>query len=102
MQHLVLYFKHEIGDIIPWSHAVERLRQLLAETGAGEYLEDDMAIDGGDTEAVFCGPDADVLYETISPLLKELPFLWGARITRVYGSLNAGSPEESCEIRFED
>ncbi len=71
MQHVVLYFKHDIQDIIPYSNAVTQIRQLLADTGAGEYVEDDMAIDGGDAEAVLRGPNADTLYEAISPTSKS-------------------------------
>ena len=100
MQHVVLYFRHDIRDIIPFCDAVKRLRQLLADTRTGEYVEDDMAIDGGDAEAVLCGADADSLYETISPVLKELPFMQGARVTLVYGSLNAGATEKSFELRI--
>ncbi len=81
VQHVVLYFKHDIQDIIRYSNAVTKIRQLLADNGAGEYVEDDMAIDGGDAEAVLRGPNADTLYEVISPALKELPFLHGARVT---------------------
>lgn len=79
MQHVVLYFRHDIRDIIPFSDAVKRLRELLADTEIGEYVEDDMAIDGGDAEAVLCGADADLLYETILPVLKELPFMKGIK-----------------------
>jgi len=57
-----------------------------------------MAIDGGDAEAIFCGSDADILYQTISPLLEELPFMRGALVTCVYGPLNAGSPEKTFAI----
>lgn len=98
MQHVVLYFKHDIQDIIPYCEAVKRIRQVLSDTGTGEYVEDDMAIDGGDAEAVLRGSSADVLYETISPVLKELSFMQGASVTLVYGSLDSGSPETTFEF----
>jgi hypothetical protein len=100
LQHVILYFRHDIRDIIPFSDAVKRLRQLLADTGTGEYVEDDMAIDGGDVEAVFCGADAGALFETISPVLKELSFMQGAKVTLVYGSLNAGATEKTFELQI--
>ena len=37
------------------SDAARRIRELLAENGAGEYVEGDMAIDGGDAEAILRG-----------------------------------------------
>jgi hypothetical protein len=73
---------------------------MLADTGVGEFVGDDMAIDGGDAEAVFRGADADLLYATISPVLKELPFMRNAKVTLIYGSLNAGAPEKTFEVRL--
>ena len=78
-----------------------RIRQLLAETGTGEYVEDDIAIDGGDAEAIMRGPSADGLYQTISPVLRGLKFMHGARITLVYGSLNADVAEKTFAIETE-
>lgn len=98
MQHVIVYFRHDIRDIIPFCNAVKRLRQLLAETGIGEYVEDDMAIDGGDAEAVFCGHDADLLYETISSVLQQLPFMKGAKVTLVHGPLKTGASERVLEL----
>ena len=95
MQHLVLYFRHETQDIIPYSTAVKRIRQLLAETGVGEYVEDDMSIDGGDPEAIMQGPSADTIFATISPVLKELKLLRSAKITLAYGPLSAGAKEKT-------
>ncbi len=101
MQYVVLYFKHDVRAIIPFSKAVERIREMLAGTRIGEYLEDDMAIDGGDAEAILCGPDAQRLYETISPVLSELRFLHGAKVTFVYGPLHVGAPEMTFEFKPE-
>ena len=98
MEHVVIYFEHDIQDIIPYSSAVKRIRQLLIDRAAGEYVEDDMAIDGGDAQAVLRGASADTLYETVSPVLRELPFMQGAKITLVYGPLDSGSPEKSFEL----
>lgn len=101
MEHVVLYFKHDIRDIIPYSNAVKRIRQLLTDTRAGEYVKDDIAIDGGDAEAVLRGPSADTLYETISPVLKQLTFMHGAKVTLVYGSLDSGEENRTIEIKTE-
>lgn len=97
-QSVVLYFKHGIRDIMPYSRAVQRIRELLAENGAGEYVEDDMAIDGGDVEAILRGPNADTIYETIQPILTELPFMRGAQVTLVYGPLGDGSLVKKIEL----
>ena len=61
MQHVVLNFKHDIRDVVPFSNAVERLRHLLAATETGEYVKDNMAIDGGDADVVLRGPNAELV-----------------------------------------
>lgn len=98
MQNVVVYFKHDIRDIISYSDAVRRIRELLAENGAGEYMEDDMAIDGGDAEAILRGPNADAIWDTIQPVLTELPFMRGAQVTLIYGPIGDGSPEKKLEL----
>ena len=98
MQNVVIYFKHDIRDIIAYSDAVRRIRQLLAENGAGEYIEDDMAIDGGDAEALLRGRNADEIYDTIKPVLNELSFMKGARINLVYGPIDCNSPKKTIEL----
>ncbi len=98
MQTVVVYFKPDIRDIIPYSDAVRRIRQLLAENGAGEYIEDDMAIDGGDAEAILRGENADTLYNTIAPVLANLPFMRGGRVTLIYGPMNSDSPQKMLEM----
>ena len=100
MEHVIIYFKHDMKDIIPYSEAVRRMRRLLTETETGDYLEDDMAIDGGDAEAMFCGRSAEALFETISPVLKMLPFMRGAKVTFVYGPLDSGQREKEFEYQF--
>ncbi len=52
MEHLAIYFKHDIRDIIPYSKFIMKIRPALEQSGVGEYLGDDMAIDGGDAEGV--------------------------------------------------
>ena len=99
MQHVLIHFEHGIKDVLPFSEAVQRIRVMLASTGAGEYVEDDMAIDGGDAEAFLCGPNAELLFETISPVLSELAFMRDAKITLVYGPLNSSAPETIFRFR---
>jgi hypothetical protein len=98
VENVVLYFKHGIQDIIPYSNAVGRFRKILSESQAGEYVEDDMAIDGGDAEALFRGPSADAIFENIAPVLKELPFMRGAKVTLVYGALGSGAAETTIDL----
>ena len=74
------------------------MRQILSESQSGEYVEDDMAIDGGDAEAVLRGPSADALFSDIVPVLKELSFMRGAKVTLIYGAFDSGAPAATFEV----
>jgi hypothetical protein len=93
MQHVIIDFKHRIQDLIPWCELIQRLRGELATNGVGEFVGDDMAIDGGDCEAVFRGADADALWEFLRPQLLPLSFVNAAttRVDLVYGDLESSA-----------
>ena len=95
MEHLVIYFKHGIRDITPYSEFIERVRSSLLENGLGEYLGDDMAIDGGDAEGIFSCTNAATLFNHLRTDLCQLPFMRGAKITFVFGSIDTGAPQEA-------
>lgn len=94
MEHLVINFKHGIRDIIPFTEFIIKYRGALAENETGEYLGDDMAIDGGDAEGVFAGPSCRKLFDFIKQDLCALPFIKGAKVTLVFGELDANSSTE--------
>ena len=93
MQHVVIYFEHKIQDLIPWCEFVERLKPELADSGTGEFVGDDMAIDGGDCEAVFRGADANALCEFLRPHLLSLSFLntTTTSVELIYGELESSA-----------
>jgi hypothetical protein len=94
VEHLVIYFKHGIQDIVPYSDFISKYRISMAASGVGEYLGDDMAIDGGDAEGVFAGPSSKKLFEFIKQDLCALSFMRGAKVTLVFGDLDEGSLKE--------
>ena len=94
MEHLVIYFRHGIRDIIPYSEFISKYRNSMVECGIGEYLGDDMAIDGGDAEGVFAGPSSKELFAFIRQDLCALPFMKGAKVTLVFGELDENSHRE--------
>ena len=98
MEYLTIYFQHGIRDIIPYSDFIQKIRLTLSESGAGEYLGDDMAIDGGDAEGVFSGQSARALFEILRDDLDKLSFMRGARVTLVFGELDSGARQEEFNI----
>lgn len=93
MQHLIIEFRHQIGDVIPYCELIKKLRRQLEDSGVGSYVGDDMAIDGGDAEATFVGSNARKLLEFMAPQLEALPFMNGAKVTLVFGPLESGAEE---------
>jgi hypothetical protein len=97
VQHLILHFKHGIEDIIPWCEFIEKVRPQLAHSGAGEYESDDMAIDGGDCEAIFRGPDVKKLFAVLLPRFESLPFLRQSttKAELVFGEIESSSERQT-------
>lgn len=97
MQHLILYFQHGIEDIIPWSAFIETMRPKLAHIEAGEFDSDDMAIDGGDCEAIFRGTDVKELFAVLLPHFRSLSFLLRptTRVELVFGEIDSASERQS-------
>jgi len=98
VEHLILYFKHDIRAIIPYTDFIFKVRSEIIEKQLGEYLGDDMAIDGGDAEGIFSCPDSRALFNFIKDDLSKLEFMQGAKVTFVFGEQGVGSPEESFYI----
>jgi hypothetical protein len=98
MEHLVIYFHHSIRDIIPYSEFISNTRLRLELNGLGEYLGDDVAIDGGDAEGVFSCPNAKILFDFLEKDLFALPFMKDAKITFIFGEIDSDSPRKEFYI----
>lgn len=91
---------HKLNDYIGLT-GNSRIRAVLPVGGAGEYVEDDMAIDGGDAAAIIRGSNADTIFDTIQPVLAELPFMREAQVTLIYGPIGDGSPKKKLKLQAE-
>ena len=98
MEHLRIYFRHDLQAIQPYCEFVERTRCRLADYCLGEYLGDDMAIDGGDAEALFACPDARALFAFLHEDLKALDFMAGATIQLIHGALTSDAVVEEFRL----
>ena len=98
MEHLVLLFRHDIRDVIPYCQFVAQVKPQLTEKQLGEYIGDDMAIDGGDAEAVFASRDVRALYEFLAPQLRQLPFMREAEIKLIFGPLEGDTAQQDLAL----
>ena len=71
----------------------ERLEEVIAAAGVGEYDGNEVARDGGDGTLYLYGPDADVLFATVRPTLEATDFMRGARVSLRYGPPRDGVRE---------
>lgn len=94
MEHVTICFTHGVRDIISYCEFIEKICPILAKSGVGKYLGDDMAIDGGDAEAIFSCQSSQTLFDIISGYLEPLPFMRGAKVTFVFGELDSDAHRE--------
>jgi hypothetical protein len=100
MEHLSIYFRHGIRDIIPFCHFVKKVRLEIEDKGLGQYLYDDMAIDGGDAEAIFSCQDSKALFDFLAFDLSKLSFISGARVRCIHGGLDSDAPFDEFFFEF--
>ena len=94
MEHLVIEFKHDIKDLIPYCKFIERIKNDLLTKNIEKYLGDDMAIDGGDAEAIFSCQNAKLFFEKIKSELVAQSFMSGAKVSLVFGELESNAKIE--------
>jgi len=99
MEHLSIYFTHGIRDIIPFCEFVRKARSEIEQRGLGQFLGDDMAIDGGDAEAIFSCRDPMSLFDYLADDLSKLSFMDGATVKFIFGDPESNAPLD--EFRFE-
>jgi hypothetical protein len=74
------------------------LRNAISEAATGEYDGHDVAVDGRDGFYYMYGPDAEVLYRVISPVLEASSFMRGATVTLCFGSPKRSTPKRVIQL----
>lgn len=85
-QAVIIYFRVDGDARAPISGLVERLETALSVSGSGacDGHETDL-LDGDDGYVFLSGPDADVMYEAIRPIVESCTLLRGGEVTLRYG-----------------
>lgn len=88
-QAVIISFTYGLDDL-SYLHALEdKLESLLAEQNIGDCDGHEIATDLSDGFLYFYGPNAEVLFKTINPILQSTAFLYGAK-----AKIRFGPPEE--------
>jgi hypothetical protein len=95
-QSLIIVFNYGLEDDEPFYELSNRLRELVEESGFGEYDGHGMAIDNSEGSFFMYAPDAKKLYEVIRGTIEKIPFLAGANIRLRFGP----SQERANEVNF--
>lgn len=93
VEHAVIIdFKYGKGDMDELFAVENLLEAAISEANAGEYDGNEIAVDGSDGTLYMYGPDADRLFDVIEPILREIPFMKGARVQKRYGPPEEDTP----------
>jgi hypothetical protein len=76
----------------------EKLEVALEMANTGEFDGDEIAADGSDGHLYMYGPNADILFKTVKPILESTDFMRGAKAKLRYGPPKEGSRELNVEI----
>lgn len=93
-EHAVLvHFAYGSTDLSRLFSLEERLEEVIAAAGVGEFDGNEVAVDGSDGTLYMYGPDADALFEAVRPTLEATDFMQGARVRLRYGPPEDGVRE---------
>lgn len=74
------------------------LKEALSKNKVGKYDGHDIEMDLSEGALYMYGPDAELLFKAIQPVLKESDFMKGANATLLFGPPEDGVKEIKVEI----
>lgn len=95
---VIVHFQYGSVNLSPLHELEDRVEAAIEAHGVGEYDGHEIAIDGSDGLLYMYGPDADVLFETVRPVLETSAFMRGANVLKRYGPPGPASKETAVQI----
>ena len=92
---VIVHFEYGQDDLDDLHETEERLRRAVDEAAAGEHDGHEIAVDGSHGVLYLYGPDADVLFATIKPIVLSAPCLKNPRAILRYGRADDPHARES-------
>ena len=83
-QAVIVYFRYGSLDLSRLYELENRVESAIAKDGVGEYDGHEIAVNGGDGVLYMYGSNADVLFETVRPILETVQFMHGAKVVKRY------------------
>ncbi|MDO1451875.1 hypothetical protein Q0590_36740 [Rhodocytophaga aerolata] len=87
---VIIQFEYQFQNLKPLHSLAKKLRQVIEEAEVGEYDGHEIGVDNSDGILFMYGPDAELLFNAVKPILDQTPFMKGATAV-----LRFGPPEEN-------
>jgi hypothetical protein len=90
---VVVHFSYGSTDLSRLFALEDELVEALEMANAGEFDGNEMAADGSDGYLYMYGPDANILFNAIEPVLESADFMKNAKVKLRFGPSNEGARE---------
>jgi len=98
-EHIVMVrFNYGIKGLDALFELENALAEVISKSGVGKYDGHDIEMDRSNGTLFMYGPDAELLFKTIQPVLKACNFMKGAKATLLFGPPEDGVKEMHVEI----
>lgn len=98
-EHAVIISFHYPHDNLDLLHELEiRLTKIIADNKVGDYDGHEVSMDDTDATLFMYGPNAEVLFKTVKPLLEQTAFMKGAIANLIFGPAGTKAPMIEVEI----
>ena len=98
LQEVAIHFAYGSTNFQHLYSVQDKLEHAVLEAKVGEFDGHELADDGSDGTLYFSGPDAEVIFATIRPILEATPFMRGAAVTLRFGPKGFGTPKRVVEL----
>ncbi|MCC9166105.1 hypothetical protein LN893_04530 [Pontibacter sp. XAAS-A31] len=95
---VIVRFDYGIEGLEPLHALEDKLEEVLEEKGVGEYDGHEIAVDYSDGFLYMYGPNAEILFKAVNPVLAETEFMKGAKAKLRFGPPEDGVKEVEVEI----
>ena len=93
-EHAVIaHFDYAAGDLDALYAVEDQLQAAINAAGVGEFDGNEIAVDLSDGSLYMYGPDAEVLFTVVRPILAGAECLRNTRVTLRFGPAEDGIPE---------